>query len=73
MRSAAAAAFKETVMEGRRRITKVRNARLHLQGAHVFSHAGVVLFLRRQIVQLLKGSFVLPTDQLHNRKRKENS
>lgn len=51
------------------RLTKVRNTGLHLQGAHVFSHAGVVLLLRCQIVQLLKGSSVLPTDQLHNQRK----
>lgn len=51
------------------RLTEVRNARLHLQRAHVLSHPGVVLFLRRQIVQLLKGRLVLPTDQLHKQSR----
>lgn len=68
MRSAAAALVLRTCNKGRRRLTQVWNARLHLQGAHVFSHAGVVLFLRRQIVELLKGRFVLPTDQLHKQK-----
>lgn len=54
----------------RRRLTEVRNARLHLQGAHVFSHAGVVLLLGRQIVQLLEGRLVLPADQLRSQKRR---
>lgn len=50
-------------------LTEIRNTRHHLQGADVFSHAGVVFLLGRQIVQLLKRGLVLATDQLQHRRR----
>ena len=48
--------------------TKVRNTGHHLEWPDVFPHAGVVLLLWGQVVELVKGGLVFPTDQLEEQK-----
>lgn len=45
-------------------LTQIGDAGDHSQAADELPHSLVVVFFRHQIIQLLKGGFVFPTDQL---------